>query len=126
MGDALDGASQPPVPGVTTLVPSVVMDVALPSSRFTPIANLASPFNGMVLFQRRFDRRPVVLLQQQLVGASSFSGAVYAKWGHVMLVGDQTMYVSVAAGTMRVVSILNLTINPPSLMPPVQEVFLVE
>jgi len=124
--DALDGASQPPPPSSSTLVPSVVIDAALPGSTFTPIGNPASPYYGMTLFQRRFDRRPIVLLQQQLIVGSSFSGAVYAKWGHVMLVGEGTFNASVATGTMRVVELLNLRISPQSLMPAVQEVFLVE
>jgi hypothetical protein len=121
-----DGGNQPPAAGVTTLVPSVVLNIGLPGSTFSPIRSQASPFNGISLFQRRFDRRPVILVQQQLMGGGSFSGSIYAKWAQVMLVGEGTFNVSVVAGTMRVVELLDCSIAPPTLLPPVQEVFLVE
>jgi Flp pilus assembly protein TadG len=124
--DALDGSTQPPAPSVTTLVPSVVIDATLPGCRFSPISSSASPFAGIMIFQRRFDRRPIVLLQQPLIGSGTFAGTVYAKWGHVMFVGGGTITASFAAGTIRVVELLDMTISPPSLMPAVQEVFLVE
>ncbi|HEV3339754.1 MAG TPA: hypothetical protein VG125_05340, partial [Pirellulales bacterium] len=121
-----DGDSQPPAPGVTTLIPSVVLNIGLLGSTFSPISSQASPFNGVSLFQRRFDRRPIVLVQQQLLGGGTFTGSIYAKWAQVMLVGEGTFNASVVAGTMRVVELLDCTIAPPTLLPPVQEVFLVE
>ena len=121
-----DGDNQPPAPGLLTLVPSVVLNIGLPGSTFSPISSPASPFNGISLFQRRFDRRPVVFVQQPLLGGGSFAGGIYAKWAHVMLVGEGTFNCSVVAGTMRVVELLDCTIAPPSFLPPVQEVFLVE
>jgi Flp pilus assembly protein TadG len=121
-----DGDNQPPPSAAMTLVPSAVLNIGLPGSTFAAINSPSSPFNGIILFQRRFDRRPIVLVQQQLLGGGSFTGGVYAKWGHVMLVGEGTFNVSVVSGTMRVVELLNCTIAPPSLLPPVQEVFLVE
>ncbi|HWB12207.1 MAG TPA: pilus assembly protein TadG-related protein [Pirellulales bacterium] len=124
--DNADGSTAPAAAGITTLVPSVVLNIGLPGSTFSAISSPSSPFNGIVIFQRRFDRRPVILVQQQLVGGGSFTGSIYAKWAHVMLVGEGTFNVSVVAGTMRVVELLTCTIAPPSLLPPVQEVFLVE
>jgi hypothetical protein len=124
--DNADGSTEPAAPGATTLVPSVVLNIGLPGSTFSAISSPSSPFNGISIFQRRFDRRPIILVQQQLIGGGTFTGSIYAKWAHVMLVGEGTFNVNVAAGTMRVVELLACTIAPPSLLPPVQEVFLVE
>lgn len=124
--DNADADNQPPPPSAMTLTPSSVVNIGLPGSTFAAINSAVSPYNGISLFQRRFDRRPIVLFQQQLLGGGSFTGNVYAKWGHVMLVGEGTFNVTVASGTMRVVELLACTIAPPSLLPPVQEVFLVE
>lgn len=124
--DAEDGSNEPPAPGVTTLVPSAQIDLALPGSSFSPISDPSSPFSGVMLFQRRYDRRPIVLIQQQLLWSNSFAGAVYAKWGHVMLVGEGTFNASYVAGTMRVVTLLDCTLSPTALLPPAEDVFLVE
>ncbi|HVX16051.1 MAG TPA: pilus assembly protein TadG-related protein [Pirellulales bacterium] len=124
--DNSDGGSQPPASTATTLTPSTVINIGLPGSTFSAISTPGSPFAGMLLFQRRFDRRPIIIVQEQLLLGGTFAGAIYAKWGHVMLVGEGTFNVSVASGTMRIVELLQCTIAPPSLLPPVQEVSLVE
>jgi hypothetical protein len=124
--DAQDGAAEPPAPSQSTLTPSVLITSILPGSSFTPINNAASPFSGMTLFQRRFDRRPIVVVQQQLLGSNGFGGAVYAKWGHVMLVGEGTFNASFVAGTMRVVTLLDCQLSPTTPLPPAEDVFLVE
>lgn len=124
--DALDGDAEPTAPGVSKLVPSVQIDLALPGSSFSPISDPSSPFYGVMLFQRRYDRRPVVLIQQQLLWSNSFSGVVYAKWGHVMLVGSGKFGGNYIAGTMRIVTLLDCTLSPTKLLPPAEDVFLVE
>src|SRR5262249_37994809 len=45
--DNSDGSTQPPVPSDMTLVPSVVLNIGLPGSTFSPISSSASPFNGI-------------------------------------------------------------------------------
>ena len=74
----------------------------------------------------RQDRRPVVLIQENLLGPGTIRGAIYAKWGHVILAGIGTYDARFVAGTMRIVAVSNLTISPSTLFPPAQDVFLVE
>lgn len=124
--DALDGSAEPPAPGALTLVPSVQLSLDLLGSEFSPIQGRTSPYAGVFIFQRRFDRRPIVLLQQQLAGNSPFSGNVYAKWGHVMLIGEGTLDAGFVTGTMRVVTLLDCTISTARPFPPAKDVFLIE
>jgi hypothetical protein len=124
--DALDGSSEPPAPGVVTLSPSVQISLDLPGSVFSPIGNPSSPYYGMLLYQRRCDRRPIVLIQQQLLGNVPFTGNVYAKWGHIMLIGEGTLNAAFVSGTMRIVTLLDCTISPARPLPPATDVFLVE
>lgn len=124
--DATLGQSTPAAPGVTTLAPSVVLQALLPGSTLSGLQDASSPFNGLVIYQARHDRRPVVVAHSGLLGASSFSGTVYAKYGHVILAGNGTYNARFVAGTMRVVTVANTTINPAQLLPPAQDVFLVE
>jgi hypothetical protein len=122
-GDAASMAEPPEVP---TLVPSVVVNVGLLGSSYSGLNDPASPFSGMLFYQRRLDRRPIVLVQENLLGPGTISGTVYAKWGHTILAGRGTYNARFVTGTMRVLGVLGCRIDPPSLLPPVQEVFLVE
>jgi hypothetical protein len=126
MPDAAHGETQPAPPGVTTMIPSAIIDVGLLSSQFSPLSDSTSPFNGMMSFQRRQDRRPVVFVQQNIVGAGRLSGTVYAKWGHVLLTGKGTYNARFVAGTMRIPALLDCTIQPSTLLPPAQDVYLTE
>ncbi len=124
--DVALGQSTPAAPGVTTLVPSVVLQSLLPGSVLSGLQDAGSPFNGMVIYQARHDRRPVIVAHSGLLGAASFSGTVYAKYGHVILAGNGTYNARFVAGTMRVITIADTMINPAQLLPPAQDVFLVE
>ena len=125
--DASDGGSPPPAPGALGLVPSVVINAAVLGSRYAPLSDPGSPFDGMFLFQRRADRRPIVVVAEQLLlGGNSVSGTVYAKWGHFLFAGQGRYDLRVAAGSMRIVTVLGCEFAPARLFPPVREVFLVE
>jgi hypothetical protein len=80
----------------------------------------------MLIYQRRQDRQPIVLTQENLINAGTINGTVYAKWGHVILAGIGTYDVNVVAGTMRLIALSNLNIKPTILFPPAKDVYLVE
>lgn len=124
--DANDGETVPPAPAVTALVPSVVVNAGLLGSSFSGLNSPGSPFDGMLFYQRRTDRRPIAIVAEQLLGGSSLSGTVYAKWGQLLFVGHGTYDLRFAVGTARFVNALACTLNPTNPFPPVREVYLVE
>lgn len=124
--DDLDGEAPPPGPGVLTLLPSAVIDVGLLNSRFSPLSAPGSPFDGLLVYQRRQDRRPILIVQQGLLGNSSLSGNVYAKWAHVVLTAHGTHRCAFVCGSLRVLSVLETRIEPLDFLPPAEDVFLVE
>lgn len=121
-----DGETEPPPAGVSKLVPSVIIDTGLLGSRFTGLDSPGSPFDGMLLFQRRQDRRPIVMASVELIANPELSGRVYAKWGSVLLAGRGEVGLSIAAGTVRFVNALELELNPTDPFDPPREVYLVE
>lgn len=123
---ASDGETEPAPAGVTKLVPSVVLDCGLLGSRFSGLDSPGSPFDGMLLYQRRHDRRPIVLSSIDLIANAEMSGRVYAKWGSVLLAGRGDVGLSLAAGTVRFANALEMTLDPTNPYPPPQEVYLVE
>ena len=124
--DSGDGETQPAAPGALDSVPSVIINAALTGSTFSGLASPSSPFNGMIIYQRRADYGPVAVVQASLLGTSSFSGTIYAKWGQALFVGTGTYDVRIVAGTARLVTALGMTFSPSVLLPPAQDVFLVE
>jgi hypothetical protein len=123
--DSGDGESVPPAPGVLNLLPSTVINLLLPGSRISGIDDPGSPYNGLVVFQRRRDRRPVAIVTS-LLASPGVEGTVYAKWGHVILASRGTVDASFVAGTVRIVTALPTTIAPSRLLPPAEDVFLLE
>ncbi|WDQ16089.1 hypothetical protein [Rhodopirellula sp. P2] len=64
---------------------------------------------------------------KQLIGNNDLAGTIYAKWGHVLLVGAAAEYdLKIAAGTARVVTLGTTRLAPNNLFPAAQDVFLVE
>ena len=123
--DSGDGESVPPAPGVLDLLPSAVINLVLPGSRISGLDDPDSPFDGMVVFQRRRDRRPVAIVTS-LLGTPGVEGMVYAKWGHVILASRGTIDASFVAGTVRIVTALPTTIAPTRTLPPAEDVYLLE
>ena len=107
-------------------MPSVVINTALLGSSFSPLADPSSPFNGLLVYQRRQDLRPIVIANQNLLLGGNISGTIYAKWGHVIFAGNSTYNVKIVAGTVRLLAVLDMTLSPSALLPPAQDVFLVE
>ncbi|HEX4144934.1 MAG TPA: pilus assembly protein TadG-related protein [Pirellulales bacterium] len=124
--DSGDGDTRPADPGMSAMAPSVVINAALPGTSFSPLATGSSPFGGMLIYQRRQDYRPIIVVYQSLLGSAAFQGAVYAKWGHFLFAGDGTLNMSIVAGTARLVPVLGLTIQPTSLLAPAYDVYLFE
>jgi len=124
--DSSDGETPPAGPGVLTLVPSALIDVGLLNSQFSGLNDPTSPFDGMLIYQRRRDRRPIVIVQQGLLGNASMSGNVYAKWSHVVLTANGTLNSAFACGSLRVLNVLDLRLAPLDPLPPAYDVFLVE
>ena len=117
--DAGDAETTPAGAGATSLVPSVLIQASLLGSGISAAWTIPdSPFNGMVIYQRRHDRRPIVIAHQNLVGSGEFSGAVYAKWGHVVFVGNGAYDARFVCGTMRVLTLFDSTLAPSQLFPP--------
>lgn len=123
--DSGDGESVPPAPGVLSVLPSTVINLLLPGSRISGINDPSSPYDGIVLFQRRRDRRPVAIVTS-LLANPGVEGTVYAKWGHVILASRGTVDASFVAGTVRIVTALPTTIAPSRLLAPAEDVFLLE
>jgi len=124
--DASDGAATAPPPGTGNTPPCAVVNIGLLGSRYRGLNDPSSPFNGMLIYQRRLDRRPIVLVQENLIGAGQLQGTVYSKWGHVVLAGKGTYDARFVVGTLRIIALLDLQIRPSSLLPPANDVYLVE
>jgi hypothetical protein len=124
--DALDLETAPPSVNVEELLPAAVINVGLLGSKFSGLNSGSSPFHGMLIYQRRHDRRPVLLVQENLIGAGEVQGTVYSKWGHVVLAGKGRCDARFVAGTMRIIALLDVQIRPTPLLSPAEDVYLVE
>ncbi|WP_236696251.1 pilus assembly protein TadG-related protein [Rhodopirellula islandica] len=125
--DEASGDGDPPAHGTTDIVPSVVIAPLLPGGKLTGVNLPGSPLDEMLIFQHPTDRRPIVMECQQLIGNNDLAGTIYAKWGHVLLVGAAAEYdLKIAAGTARVVTLGTTRLAPKNLFSAAQDVFLVE
>lgn len=128
--DASDGETRPDDGGlladVLGLLPSAVVNIGLLGSNITPINDSSSPFDGFSFYQRRMDRRPIVFVQENLLGNGSLEGNVYSKWGHVILAGKGTFDARFVVGTLRLIALLDMDIRPSVELPPAYDVYLAE
>ncbi|MBA2112944.1 pilus assembly protein TadG-related protein [Bremerella alba] len=128
--DAFDGETRPDDGGlladVLGLLPSAVVNVGLLGSDIRPISDSGSPFDGFSFYQRRMDRRPMVFVQENLLGNGSLEGNIYSKWGHVILAGKGTFDARFVVGTLRIIALLNMDIRPSVDLPPAYDVYLAE
>lgn len=125
--DSADEPGASPQNQLLTNKPSVVVAPLLPGSSISGLNDPASPFDGMLIYQRRLDRRPIVLGASKLAGGGDISGTIYSKWGHVIFVGGSGSYdLRFVVGTMRVVTVFTSTIAPSRLLPAARDVLLVE
>ncbi|QDU31650.1 hypothetical protein ETAA8_68100 [Anatilimnocola aggregata] len=125
--DNTDGETTAPADHIVgTLVPVAAINVGLLGSKFTGLNDPGSPFHGMLVYQRRHDRRPIAIIQENILGAGAIRGAVYSKWGHTILVGKGDLDLRFVSGTMRIVALLDLDIDPTVTLPAAEDVYLVE
>lgn len=124
--DSADDATTPSAPTLSALLPSVLINAALPGNRYIGLRAGASPLSGILIYQRRNDFRPIVIVSQGLLGSSTFSGAIYAKYGHTLLAANGTYDLRIVSGSVRFAPVLSLTLQPQLLLPPAKDVYLVE
>lgn len=124
--DTNDGSTTPSTTVVGTDLVSAVINIGLLGSRLTPITTPGSPYAGMLIYQRRADRRIMVIARDALLADSVFSGTVYAKWGDVVFAGMGTVNARFVVGSLRCANVLDCTIAPTTLLPPARDVFLVQ
>lgn len=124
--DEGEAADDPPANPLPSSAPSAVIFPLLATASISGLNDPGSPFDNMLVYQRRLDRRPIVIEAQQLVG-SGMSGTVYAKWAHVAFIGGNGSYdMRFVSGTLRLVTASDSTIAPTMFLPAAQDVFLVE
>ena len=85
-----------------------------------------SPFDGLLIYQRRHDFRPIVVVNQALVGSATIRGTIYAKFGHVIFAADGTHDLRIVAGSLRLAPLVSLTLAPSQRLPAAEDVYLVE
>lgn len=125
--DSNEAADEPPLNPLLSSLPSTLIAPLLSGAHISGLNDPASPFDGMLVYQRRLDRRPIVIEAQQLVGSGDISGTIYSKWGHVLFVGGNGSYnLRFAAGTFRAVTVTTTTLAPLELFPPARDVLLLE
>lgn len=125
--DSGDSATAVPANPVTSLLPSTLIVSLLAGGQITGLNSPGSPLDGMLIYQRRLDRRPIIIEAQHLLGGGDISGTIYAKWAHVIFVGGAATYdLRFVAGTMRVVTAFDTTLAPSELFPPAEDVYLLE
>ncbi len=124
--DAADGETPATQLNEMTLPPSICINAGLLGSRYSALNSPGSPFHGILIYQRRLSRRPIVLVAEQLLGGTALSGVVYAKWNRTVFVGHGTYDLRFAVGSLAVVNALQCNLSPSSLFPPVSEVFLLQ
>lgn len=125
--DGADQVSNPPGNTPATNAPSAVILPLLTNGRLSGIDDPGSPYQGMLLYQRPLDRRPIILEAQQLVSGGNISGTIYSKWGHLLfLAGFGSYDLRFATGTLRITTVTDTTIAPSEPFPPAQDVLLLE
>jgi Flp pilus assembly protein TadG len=123
--DASDGNTVAPPPTAMQQIPSVVIASLLGSS-YSGLNSPASPFNGLLIYQRRLDRRPIVLADQQLLLAGTLQGTVYGKYAQIVFAANGTFDLCLVGGSIRFANILQTMLAPTQPLPPAQDVYLVE
>jgi hypothetical protein len=125
--DANEDSEAAPANSLDSLLPSVVIATLLPTASMSGLNSPGSTLDGMLIYQRRLDRRPIVIEAQQLVGSGQISGTIYSKWGHVIFVAGAGSYdLRFVCGTMRVLTVFETVFAPTDLLPPARDVFLLE
>ncbi|QDS91295.1 hypothetical protein FF011L_00240 [Roseimaritima multifibrata] len=123
-GDLLDLLE--PVVGSVDLLPSVLIAQAVSRLELTGINDPGSPYNNLLFFQERDDRRPLIIEANDLLKSCVLSGSIYAQSAHLLMAGRGEYDLTAVTGTMRFVTVGKLTLNPANRLPPADDIFLVE
>ena len=105
--DSGDGSSSPPAAGNATFGGVSLSGNAL--INLTPYSNASSPFDGLVIYQRRLNTQPMTLSGN---GSSDvLKGTVYAKWAPLDLSGNGTFNSQFAVQSLNFSGNGTLTLN---------------
>ncbi|PQO38515.1 Tad domain-containing protein [Blastopirellula marina] len=121
--DVADDPAALPDTDIQDLLPSAVILPLLPNANISGLNDSGSPFDGFLLFQRRTDRRPIVMEICQ----NRVRGTIYAKWSNLLLLGcGGTNDMRLVAGTLRFVLREDTRLTPQTRLPPARDVLLLE
>jgi Flp pilus assembly protein TadG len=120
--DSYDGGTSPSPPASTNFGS---VNVSGLSVNLQPLTGSGGPFDGMLIYQRRWNTQPISI--QGNGGSTVLGGTLYAKWANVQLTGTGTYNAQFLAASLGVTGGANLTINTAgSKLGKANEVFLVE
>ncbi|HXY33717.1 MAG TPA: pilus assembly protein TadG-related protein [Planctomycetaceae bacterium] len=123
--DNSDGNAVPPA-GAPNLFPSVVL-ASLLGSNYSGLNDSSSPFNGLLIYQRRIDRRPIVLADETLILGGALSGSVYSKYGQAIFAANGTFTLQFVTGSLLCLNALQCKLTPAAQpLPPAMDVYLVQ
>lgn len=125
--DVSDKHNTAPANLLGSVVPSVLLAPLLPGSSISGLKSAGSPFDGMLIYQRRIDRRPIILSGLKLLGGGALSGTIYAKWGHIIFLGGLGTYdLKFVCGTMRVITVGDTILAPIKKFAAARDVYLIQ
>jgi hypothetical protein len=103
--DSGDGESPPPAPG-TASFGGVVINASI---AMKPFNDPTSPFDGMLLYQRRRNTQSIEI--QGNSAAGNLAGTLYARWSLFKIAGQGTYKAQFVTGSMRVTGTGDVSIN---------------
>lgn len=95
--DASDGNSSPPAGGSATFGALSISGNG--SLNLAALSNSASPYDGMLFYQRRLNTQPIDLSGNAAL--NSMRGTIYAKWATVDLSGNGSINTQFAVGQLN-------------------------
>ena len=101
-------------------------------TRLSPSTDPASPFNGVLLYQRRWNTKPMHVYHNSTgfgIAGDELDGSIYAKWAHLTAHGPGTIRTQYVVGSLTVTAPDakdKMTIDPPKAKAKAKLVYLVE
>jgi len=80
----------------------------------------------LLIYQRRIDRRPIVLVDETLILGGTLSGTVYSKYGQTIFAANGTYNLKFATGSLLCLNVLQCTLTPSQLLSPAMDIYLVQ
>lgn len=100
--------------------------------RIGPVTDPGSPFKAMLLYQRRWNTRPMHVYHNSTgngIAGDELDGTIYAKWAHLTVHGPGTLRNQYVVGSLTVTAPAardKMTIDPPATRAKAKLVYLVE